>query len=117
MRVVRPNIPGLRSYARALASGTRLRTLGVLAEHGELRVAELSRHVGLSQPLMSWHLRRLRNAGLVQPRRDGREVRYSLDLKRLLAAQDELTAYVQRLEARRADRTTVEAKPISQPVP
>ena len=34
----------------------------------------LIERVGLSQPLVSWHLRRLRTAGLIQTRRAGREV-------------------------------------------
>jgi DNA-binding transcriptional ArsR family regulator len=31
-------------------------------------------HVDLSQPLVSWHLRRLRAAGVIATRRAGREV-------------------------------------------
>jgi len=46
--------------------------------HGEGTVSELMRHVDLSQPLVSWHLRRLRVAGLVETRRVGREVIGSL---------------------------------------
>ena len=116
MRSLRLNISGLRSYTRALASGTRLRILGVLADRGELGVAELSRYVGLSQPLMSWHLRRLRSAGLVQARRYGREVRYSLDVERLLEAHHELTAYVQQLGAVRTERTAPAQRPTEQAV-
>jgi DNA-binding transcriptional ArsR family regulator len=36
-------------------------------------VAELVSQVGLSQPLVSWHVGRLRAAGLVVTRRSGRE--------------------------------------------
>jgi ArsR family transcriptional regulator len=36
-------------------------------------VAELVSQVGLSQPLVSWHVGRLRAAGLVMTRRSGRE--------------------------------------------
>jgi len=36
-------------------------------------VSELIEQVGLSQPLVSWHLARLRLAGLVETRRAGRE--------------------------------------------
>lgn len=36
-------------------------------------MTELIDHVGLSQPLVSWHLARLRLAGIVQTRRNGRE--------------------------------------------
>jgi ArsR family transcriptional regulator len=50
----------------------RLRIVRRLAE-GEATVSELIEHVGLSQPLVSWHLGRLRLAGLVETRRAGRE--------------------------------------------
>ena len=50
----------------------RLRIVRRLAE-GESSVAELIAHVGLSQPLVSHHLKRLRVAGLVATRRVGRE--------------------------------------------
>ena len=62
---------------KALADPTRLRILQRLSQ-GEGTVGDLMRHVDLSQPLVSWHLRRLRAAGLVETRRVGREVICSL---------------------------------------
>lgn len=62
---------------KALADPTRLRILQRLAA-GDGSVTDLMRHVDLSQPLVSWHLRRLRTAGLVHTRRSGREVICSL---------------------------------------
>src|SRR5438093_231442 len=53
----------LRTLYRALGDETRLRVIGLLAEHGPLPVNELSARVGLSQPLISWHLRILRLVG------------------------------------------------------
>ena len=50
----------------------RLRIVRRLAE-AEATVAELVAQVGLSQPLVSWHVGRLRAAGLVETRRVGRE--------------------------------------------
>ena len=50
----------------------RLRIVRRLAE-GDASVAELIAHVGLSQPLVSHHIKRLRVAGLVDTRRVGRE--------------------------------------------
>ena len=58
---------------KALSDPTRLRMLQRLTE-GEGTVSELIDLVDLSQPLVSWHLRRLRMAGLVETRRSGREV-------------------------------------------
>jgi DNA-binding transcriptional ArsR family regulator len=41
-------------------------------------VTDLIEEVGLSQPLVSWHIGRLRAAGLVATRRNGRETVCSL---------------------------------------
>ncbi|MEA2622434.1 MAG: ArsR family transcriptional regulator, arsenate/arsenite/antimonite-responsive transcriptional [Chloroflexota bacterium] len=67
---------GLREMAvfhKALADPTRLRILQRLAERPGT-VTELIDYVDLSQPLVSWHLRRLKAAGIVETRRSGREV-------------------------------------------
>jgi DNA-binding transcriptional ArsR family regulator len=63
----------LRTLYRALGDETRLRMIGLLAEFGPMPVNELSARVMLSQPLISWHLRILRLAGVVDTRRNGRE--------------------------------------------
>lgn len=62
----------LRTLYRALGDETRLRVIGLLAEVGPMPVNELSKRVALSQPLISWHLRILRLAGLVETERHGR---------------------------------------------
>ena len=64
----------LRTFYRALGDETRLRIIGLLAEGGPMAVNALSARVGLSQPLISWHLRILRLAGLIDTRRQGRAV-------------------------------------------
>lgn len=70
----------LRVLYRALGDETRLRVIALLAELGPMPVNELSSHVGLSQPLISWHLRILRLAGLIDTTRHGRETICALDL-------------------------------------
>lgn len=64
----------LRTLYRALGDETRLRVIGLLAELGPMPVNHLSTRVGLSQPLISWHLRILRLAGVIETKRQGREV-------------------------------------------
>jgi DNA-binding transcriptional ArsR family regulator len=64
----------LRTLYRALGDATRLRIIGLLAEVGPMPVNELSARVVLSQPLISWHLRILRLAGLIETERHGRAV-------------------------------------------
>jgi len=64
----------LRTLYKALGDETRLRIIGLMAELGPVPVKTLSARVGLSQPLMSWHLRILRLAGVIDTKRQGREV-------------------------------------------
>lgn len=63
----------------ALKDPLRLRILQALAGAGQLTVTDLVRVVRVSQPLVSWHLGRLRAAGLVHAERDGRACRYSVN--------------------------------------
>jgi DNA-binding transcriptional ArsR family regulator len=82
----------LRLVHKALADVNRLRIVQRLAQ-SEASVSELIEEVGLSQPLVSWHLGRLRLAGLVQTRRAGRET-----FSRLIPeAFEAFTAYEQRV--------------------
>ena len=76
------SVRDLRAYYSALGDDTRLRVLQLLATEGEHTVTELAKRLRLSQPLLSWHLRRLRRAGVVKTIRVGREVRCSFDRDR-----------------------------------
>jgi ArsR family transcriptional regulator len=67
----------LRLFHRALADVNRLRIVQRLSS-GAATVTELIEHVGLSQPLVSWHLGKLRTSGIVTTRRIGRETLCSL---------------------------------------
>jgi ArsR family transcriptional regulator len=75
-------LKGLREYYLALSDATRLRILEQLARH-ELTVTEIARGLRMSQPLVSWHMRRLVRTGLVKMQREGREVRCSLNRARM----------------------------------
>ena len=63
----------IRTFHRALADVNRLRIVRRLA-NGHATVTDLIEHVGLSQPLVSHHVKRLRDAGIVSTERHGREV-------------------------------------------
>lgn len=62
---------------RALASPTRVAIVLSLRERVQC-VHELVGHLGLSQPLVSQHLRVLKDAGVVRGQRNGREITYEL---------------------------------------
>jgi len=63
---------------QGMADSTRLRCLILLATHGELCVCELVHALNLSQPMISRHLRQLRDLGLVADRRERVWVHYRI---------------------------------------
>ena len=83
----------LRDYYRTLSDATRLRIVEQLARR-ELTVSEIARGLRMSQPLISWHLHRLKVRGLVKMQRAGREVHCSLDLTRLRQYEREFEALI-----------------------
>jgi ArsR family transcriptional regulator len=63
---------------KALADGTRLRVLKLLGS-GELCVCEIAAALALEQPRLSFHLRILKQAGIVIDRRRERWILYRLN--------------------------------------
>lgn len=63
---------------RFLSDRNRLRILGMLME-SETCVCEVIDELDLPQPLVSYHLRKLRDAGLVRARRRAQWIYYSID--------------------------------------
>ena len=63
---------------KLLSDETRLRILYSLSQAEELHVRALCELLQLSQPAVSHHLGMLRNAGIVDPRRDGKHNYYRI---------------------------------------
>ncbi|MDZ7779968.1 MAG: metalloregulator ArsR/SmtB family transcription factor [Gemmatimonadota bacterium] len=61
---------------QAVGEGTRVRILQLLAS-GERCVCELQGDLDVAQSRLSFHLKKLKDAGLVRDRRDSRWVYYS----------------------------------------
>jgi ArsR family transcriptional regulator len=72
----------LKLMTKALADVARLTLIYHLARQQETTVTALADLLHLSQPLVSWHLRKLRRAGLISMRRSGRQVYCSLDTQK-----------------------------------
>jgi DNA-binding transcriptional ArsR family regulator len=68
---------------RALADPSRRAIFEQLTEEKELAVKDLTARFDISQPAVSQHLEKLRLAGLVQERRDGRLTFYRVNPKGL----------------------------------
>jgi ArsR family transcriptional regulator len=79
---------------KALADKTRLRILAILS-YGERCVCELVAMLSMSQPSISQHLRKLRQAGFIKERKTAQWVYYTLSeehiplLKAILAELSE----------------------------
>jgi ArsR family transcriptional regulator len=81
----------LSSCCQALADEKRVRILEILGS-GERCVCDLAAELDVSQPLLSFHLRTLREAGLVSDRKEGRWVHYSGDPEALSELAEALQA-------------------------
>jgi ArsR family transcriptional regulator len=75
----------LKIAVKALAGVTRLAMVHYLARQPEITVTDLTDILGISQPLVSWHMRKLQRAGLATTRRVGRLVYCSLNREYLLS--------------------------------
>ncbi|MEO6501645.1 MAG: metalloregulator ArsR/SmtB family transcription factor [Jatrophihabitantaceae bacterium] len=89
----------------AIAEARRRQILDVLAG-GERGVNDLVALLGVAQPLVSKHLRVLREVGLVEVREDGRQRMYRLNAQSLKPIHDWVSGY-ERLWPERLDRLDV----------
>ncbi len=71
------NMENITKIYKALSDPNRLRILKIL-EHGEKCVCKIPDMLGLANSTVSKHLSILRDAGLIQGRKEGKWVHYSL---------------------------------------
>lgn len=81
---LRENAAGAGHLLKALGNPDRLLLLCQLVE-GEMNVGELERRLGIVQPTLSQQLGVLRREGLVETRREGRQIFYSISSPQALA--------------------------------
>ena len=75
-----------QTLLRVLAEPIRLKVVQALAE-GERCVCDLTAELGLAQSKLSFHLRVMREAGLLSARQQGRWIYYRLEAAPLQALQ------------------------------
>jgi ArsR family transcriptional regulator len=86
-----PDLARAARWFHALADPTRLRILGRLTD-GEQCVGDLSRALAARQSRLSFHLKTLKEAGLVGDRRQGRWVFYALNPEVVEEMEDRVRA-------------------------
>ena len=69
------------NFFKCLSDETRLNIVTLIVENNELCVCDLTEKLQLSQPKISSHLALLRASGLLQDRRQGQWVYYSINPK------------------------------------
>ena len=72
---------------RALAEPIRLQVVQAL-QHGERCVCDLTSDLDLAQSKLSFHLKVLKDAGLIRARQEGRWIYYRLEPSTLLVLRD-----------------------------
>ena len=75
----------------ALSDPIRIEVLGLLA-NGERCVCDLTEELEVAQSRLSWHLKTLKDAGLVSDRREGRWSYYTLERDAFERAESALGA-------------------------
>ena len=86
------HVPADFAVLEVIAEPTRRRILDAVRD-GERSVGELVEQVGMHQPGVSRHLKVLRDAGLVEVRRDAQRRLYRLRPEPLMALDDWLEPY------------------------
>jgi ArsR family transcriptional regulator len=72
-------------FAKALADDTRQKIMALCCCK-QLSVSDIVDALVVAQPTVSHHLKILKNAGLVTARRQGKEILYTLNQRRLASA-------------------------------
>ncbi len=87
----------LDEFFAALADRTRLRLLNLMRD-GEVCVCFFAETLGTNNPKISRHLAYLKRAGIVNARRDGKWMHYSLNTQIDLQAAELLSTLLKTLE-------------------
>lgn len=72
---------------RALSHRMRMNIINLLIDNGELHVQEIYKRLNLDQSIVSQQLRILKDADLVNNRRDGKQIFYTANLDNLLCVK------------------------------
>jgi ArsR family transcriptional regulator, arsenate/arsenite/antimonite-responsive transcriptional repressor len=82
----------ISTYFRALADPLRIQIIELLRNQ-ELCVCELCEKIDVSQSKLSFHLKNLKEANLVNSRQEGRWMYYSLNVAQFMIMEQYLAEY------------------------
>jgi DNA-binding transcriptional ArsR family regulator len=85
----------LLTFLKSLASESRLNIVLLFLDGQERTVNQIAEKVGLGQPATSEHLAVLKQSGVLVSRKEGKEVYYRPDRRRVLDTLDALNSLLQ----------------------
>jgi ArsR family transcriptional regulator len=77
---------------KALSDPTRLKIINLLTESQNLCVGIIAERTGMSQPAISQHLKVLKTAGILDARKMGLEVHYSINQVKAAQLKDSVNS-------------------------
>lgn len=83
---------------RALSDETRQGIIVLLGRYGSLCVNDLAAYFNVSRPTVSHHLNVLKTARMIESKKSGKEIFYSLNLRYIRRTVNNLTKIVQSIE-------------------
>lgn len=81
-------MPGVDDVFAALSDPTRREVLRSVAQRPDLTASRLAGELPITRQAVAKHLMALQKAGLVEPRKEGRETKYTLTPAPLMDAMD-----------------------------
>jgi len=92
---------------RAVTHDLRLSIISLLDEQGEINVNTIYTSLKLEQSITSQHLKILRDSNIVNTRRDGKLIYYSLNYDKLATIQKAVTSFDQVSRERQKNKKRV----------
>ena len=79
---------------KAISDETRLRIINMLSYESEMCACNILDEFSISQPTLSYHMKILSDSGLVNARRDGAWMKYTINKERANEALEFLTCII-----------------------
>ncbi len=71
------------SFFKAICDVNRHNILALLNKHGEMNASDIIKHIKLSQPTVSHHLKIMVDSGVLETRKKGKETYYKINKKQI----------------------------------
>lgn len=84
--------PSVLSLFQAFSDGYRLQVIELLREQ-ELCACDIAKHLGITQSKLSFHLKTLKEAGLIEGRQEGRWIYYRLNLQQFVVLEQYISEF------------------------